>query len=147
MRVVDEVVLARLEAGNVDIHDGDLKLPPEGVTRKTIPYDLPYAVYYSSIGSDDRRRKSGRSARRSVFFSITYIGEDRNQAKALGERIRNLLVDQPIAVPGHRTWLCQLQESQRVRRDDEVMRPDGAPLFYGVDSYDIAITLPATPAP
>lgn len=144
MRAVDDVVLALLEAGGVDIHDSDLELPPEGVTRKVIPYPLPYAVYYSSIGTDDRRRKSGRSARRSVFLSITYIGADRNQAKWCGEKIRALLVDQPIAVPGHNTWLCQLQESQRVRRDDEVMRPDGSPLFYGVDSYDIAITLPRT---
>lgn len=144
MRAVDDVVLGLLEAGGVDIHDGDLELPPEGVTRKVVPYELPYAVYYSSIGSDDRRRKSGRSARRSVFFSITYIGEDRAQAKWLGEKIRGLLADRPIAVPGHRTWLCQLQESQRVRRDDEVMRPEGDPLFYGVDSYDIAVTLPPT---
>lgn len=141
MRVVDEVILARLAAADVDIHDGDLLLPEDGVERKIIPYDLPYAVYYSSIGDDDRPRLTGRRARRSVFFSITYVGEDRNQAKACGERIRAALQDKAIAVPGHRTWLCQLQESQRVRRDDEVMRPDGKPLFYGVDNYALPITL------
>lgn len=144
MRSVDDVVLALLEAGDVDIHDSDLALPEDGVGRKIVPYSLPYAVYYSSIGSDENRRKSGRSARRSVFFSITYVGADRNQTKACGERIRNLLSDRPIAIPGHRAWLCQLLSSERVRRDDEVVRPDGSPLFYGVDSYDIAVTLPRT---
>ena len=147
MRAVDDVLLARLEAAGIDLHDGEMELPEDGVARKLVPYDLPYAVYYSSIGDDDRPRKSGRRARRSVFFSITYVGADRNQAKACGERIRAELQDPLIEIPGHRSWLCQLQESQRVRRDDEVVRPDGSPLFYGVDNYALPVTLPAqTPA-
>lgn len=143
MRAVDDVVLARLEAAGVDIHDGEFELPPEGVERRVVAYDLPYAVYYSSVGDDDRRRLSGRNARRSVFFVIHFIGEDRNQAKWLGEKVRALLADQPIEVPGHKSWLCLLGTSQRVRRDSEVVRPDGSPLFIGIDDYSIAVTLPA----
>lgn len=145
MRVVDDVILARLAAAGVDVHDGEME-PDEDVARKVIPYDLPYAVYYSSVGDDDRPRLTGRRARRSVFFSITFVGGDRNQAKACGERIRASLQDRKIEVPGHQTWLCQLADpgggaSQRIRRDDEVVRPDGSPLFFGVDSYALPITL------
>lgn len=145
MRVVDDVVLARLNAiAGVEVHDGEMLLPDEGVSRLVIPYPLPYAVYYSSIGDDDKARLTGRRARRSVFFSIIYIGGDRAQAKWLGEKIRASLQDKNIPVTGHKVWLCQLQESQRVRRDDEVVRPDGLPLFYGVDNYQLPITLTHT---
>ena len=147
MRVVDKVILDRLNAiEGVVVHDGEMELTPDDVRRKIVSYDLPYAVYYSSVGDDDKPRKSGRRARRSVFFSITFVGGDRNQAKALGEKIRASLQDKPIAVPGHKSWLCRLADagggaSQRIRRDDEVMRPGGEPLFYGNDSYALPITL------
>lgn len=141
MRAVDDVVLDLLRGASVDIHDGEFLLSEPDTQRQVVPYETPYAVYYSSVGTDDRRRITGRSARRSVFFSITYIGGDRNQAKWLGEKIRDLLNDKPIVIPGHNSWLCQLQESQRVRRDDEVVRPGGKPLFYGVDNYALPITI------
>ena len=142
MRAVDNTVLARLNAiSGVVVHDGEMELPAVGVARSIVAYPLPYAVYYASIGDDDKPRLTGRRARRSVFFSIVYIGADRNQAKALGEKIRTSLQDKSIPVTGHNVWLCQLQESQRVRRDDEVVRPDGSPLFYGVDNYALPITL------
>lgn len=146
MRAVDEVILGVLVAGNVDIHDTEMVIPgdddPGGDgDPKVVTYDLPYAVYHSNVGDDDRPRLTGRRARRSVFFTITYVGIDRNQAKALGERIRSLLQDKPIAVPDRQTWLCQLLESQRVRADHEVVRPDGSSLFYGVDNYQLPITI------
>lgn len=141
MRAVDDVVLARLIGAGVDIHDGDLALDEDDGDKKVVTYDVPYAVYFSNVGDDDRPRLTGRRARRSVFFSITFVGVDRNQTKALGERIRAQLQDRKIEVPGHQTWLCQLQESQRIRRDDEVVRPDGSSLFYGVDNYALPITL------
>lgn len=142
MIAVDDVILARLAAAGVDIHDSELALDESDGDTKIVNYDLPYAVYYSNVGDDDRPRLSGRRARRSVFFSITFVGIDRQQTKWLGEKIRAALQDQPIAVEGHRTWLCQLQESQRIRRDDEAIRNDGSPLFYGVDNYALPITLP-----
>lgn len=147
MKAVDDVVLARLEAAGIDIHYGEFELPPEGVERKEVPYETPYAVYYSSVGDDDRRRYSGQNARRSVFFAIHYIGETPEQAKWLGEKIAGLLRDRQIDVPGHKAWRCLGGTSVRIRRDDEVVRPDGSPLFYGVDDYAIAVTLPATPIP
>lgn len=139
MRVVDDVLIPRIRATGVTLHDGNMTVATDGV--QVITYQLPYAVYYSSIGDDDNARLSGRRGRRSVFFQVTYVGIDRNQAKAAGEKIRAVLQDQRIPVPGHKTYLCRLEESQRIRRDDDAIRPDGKPLFYGVDQYAISITL------
>lgn len=142
MRIVDEAILTRLGAlDGFDMQDGELVLNDEDNNPKIVRYDLPYAVYASNIGDDDRPRLTGRRARRSVFFSILYVGNDRNQTKACGERIRDSLQDKVIPIPGHKTWLCRLEESQRVRRDDEAVRPDGSPLYYGVDNYALPITL------
>lgn len=139
MRVVDTVILAALEATGVDIHDGYVETTTGG--SNVVSYTLPYAVFYSSIGDDDNPRMSGRKGRRSVFFTVTYVGRDRNQAKWAGEKIRDALQGRRFTIPGHRSWLCDLEESQRIRRDDDAVRPDGSPLFYGVDNYAISITL------
>lgn len=158
MRIVDEAVFTRLEAaglyvpalhadeddpapapdGAVHIHDG---LVTTDTTSNVVTYKLPYGAYYSSIGDDDGPRLTGRKRRRSVFFSITYVGEDRNQAKWAGEKIRAALQGKRLVITGHRTWLCSVEESQRVRRDDDAIRPDGSPLFYGVDNYSLPIML------
>lgn len=138
MRVVDDAVLSAIRNAGITIHDGLVETSIDG---KVVNYDLPYAVYYSSVGDDDNRRMTGRKRRRSVFFSITYVGLDRRQAKWAGEKIRDAIADRRISVPGYRTWLCDLQESQRVRRDDDAIRPDGSPLYYGVDNYALSIVL------
>lgn len=142
MRAVDDVILARLAVlPGFDVHDSVMELNDTDGDPKIVSYPLPYAVYYSNVGDDDRPRLTGRRACRSVFFSITFVGIDRNQTKALGERIRDSLQDKVIPVPGHKAWLCRLEESQRIRRDDEAVRPDGSPLYYGVDNYALPITL------
>lgn len=145
MRVVDDAVLAALEATGVNIHDGlmlpDLAGNPDRPVK--ITYDLPYAVFYSNIGDDDDEnpRLIGRHTRRSVFFSLTIVGEDRWQVKWAGERIRTALQDTRLTIPGYRSWPIGLEESQRIRRDDDAIRSDGSPLFYGVDSYALSIAL------
>lgn len=137
MRVVDDVLLTVLAGMPFTVYDGLMETTR---TDNVVTYPMPYAVYYSSIGVDDNPRLSGRDGRRSVFFSITYVGLDRNQTKWAGEGIRGVLHKRRIVVPGHRTWLCKCEESQRVRRDDEAVRTDGSPLFYGVDNYALSIT-------
>ena len=142
MRVVDNAILAILDAAGVDIHDGEMELPDApDATRRVVSYPMPYAVYRSNVGLDDNRRLCGRSGRRSTFFTLTYVGLDRNQTKWLGEKIRDLLQEQNIPIPGHRAWFCRLEASQRIWRDDEAARPDGSPIYYGVDEYALSITL------
>lgn len=144
MRVVDEAILDRLNAAGLgfEVHDGFFKLERDPVTGALIvPYPVPYAVYYSSIGDDDNRRLSGDHARRSVFFSFTYVGLDRWQTKGAGERIRDELLSSRLVVPDYTVGRTELLESQRVRRDDEATREDGSPLFYGVDNYAVSLAL------
>lgn len=140
MRVVDDAVLARLAAVPFAVRDGFFDARPEG-GAVVVTYALPYAVYYSSIGDDDEdtRRLSAHIPRESVFFSITYVGLDRRQTKAAGERIRAQLRRWRPTVVGYRAEVVQLLESQRIRRDDEAIRPDGSPLFYGVDNYAVGV--------
>lgn len=161
MKIVDDAVFARLEAGGMwaeGLHaesgeeppDNDMLRVMDGLVEadnssKVVTFPLPYAVYYSSLGDDpptpENGRMSGQRGRRSVFFSVIYVGADRQSAKHAGQRIRDQLAGHRLAVPGHRTWLISVEESQRVRRDDDAIQPDGSPLFYGVDEYAVSITL------
>ena len=138
MRVVDTAVLATLKAANVNVMDGFVI--PVGVGTKVVDYPVPYAVYYSNTGDRDNPRLTGRGRRDDVFFSITYVGLNREQAKWCGEKVRAALVGKRLTISGRKTWLVRVVESQRVRRDDDAVRPDGAPLFYGVDNYSVAVT-------
>ena len=144
MRAVDDAVLAILRAavpplaGKERVHDG--YVPVDDADAKIVTATLPYLAYYSSLGDDSNRRVAGYNARRSVFFQVTYVGAVRSQAKWAGERQRAALADRLITIPGRKSWRCLLGESQRIRRDDDAARPDGSPLFYGVDLYSLAVT-------
>lgn len=154
MRAVDDVILARLgdlvagqkyryfrNAVGVTIHDGLFDARPDS-GLVVVSYPLPYAVFYSSVGDDDEvnaQRLSADITRDSVFFSFTYVGLDRNQAKWAGERIRAQMKRWRPTVAGYRTEIVRRLESQRVRIDDEAVRPDGSPLFYGVDNYAVGV--------
>jgi hypothetical protein len=142
MRAVDNAVLAamRTALGTTKVHDGLTAVRSEPGRPLVITYELPYAVFYSNVGDDHSPRLDGRTSRRSVFFSVNYVGLTRDQAKWAGEKIRDALEGRRLVVPGHRVWLVDIQESQRVRRDDDAIRPDGKPLFYGVDNYAVSIT-------
>lgn len=146
MRVVDEAVMGILRDRGLNVHDNYMQVDQtDAEGRAIVTYAMPYLVYSSALGDDDNRRLTGRQQRRSVPFYITYVGLDRNQTKWLGERLREVLQGQRLVVPGHRSWLCNLQESQRIWRDNDATRADGSPLFYGVDIYAVSITLkPAT---
>lgn len=144
MRVIDEVLLDVLAealppvGGESRVHDG--LVPVDDPDAKIISATLPYLAYYSSLGDDSNPRVAGYKARRSMFFQITYVGVDRNQAKWAGELQRAALADKVFTIPGRKSWRVLLGESQRIRRDEDAARPDGSPLFYGVDLYSLAVT-------
>lgn len=141
MRAVDTVVLARLAALPFDVHDGDYDGRPTAGPPYVVETALPYGMFYSSVGDDDEdtRRLSGLPSRDSVFWSITYVGLSREQAKYAGEKIRGRFRRWRPIVSGYRCELVQVLESQRVRRDDDAVNPDGKPLFYGVDNYAVGV--------
>lgn len=165
MRVVDKALLGEVGRGQDAEHPdrlalggligGDPNLPlwdemtsidPFTPGKVTVTYDVPFATYASAIGDDDPEtaRLSGRRMRLSVPFYLTYVGATRDQAKAAGERLRLKLVRTRLSIDDVRVWPITLEESQRVRRDDNVMRPDGSPLYYGIDQYAVSIMLTQT---
>lgn len=141
MRYVDTAILAHLRAAGLDVHDGEMEPPPRGEGVRVVKYPMPYVVYRSNVGDDDNRRLSGRSGRRSTMFTLTYVGTTPEQAKWTGEKCRDVLQEKRIPIVGRRAWLCRLEESQRIWRDDEAARPDGKPVYYGVDQYALSTTL------
>lgn len=160
MRWVDDQVLAVLNAVLPPIHPEDRPSDPpasrvmDGLVTadnetKIVTYPMPYCVYFSNVGLDlpEQMRLTARRIRRDVFVSIMYVGVDRNQAKWAGERIRDQLSGRRLTDPqGGRTRRIKNEASQRVRRDDDMIRPDGGPVFYGVDEYDLGVTLSHFPA-
>lgn len=140
MRAVDTAVLALLGATGVDVNDGFVDVERESGSPRVVTQRLPFLVYYSNLGHPDGPRLSGRNCRESVLFQVTYVGIDRNQAKAAGERQRAALEGKRLTIAGRKSWLIVLEESQRVRRDDDAIRADGSPLFYGVDVYTVSLT-------
>jgi hypothetical protein len=156
MRVVDDYLIGKHDSVSDElddtgylsslpfaIYDSQTSIDPMTVDKVVVTYPVPFATYSSSIGDDDLRRLSGLRVRRSVFFSFTYVGETRTQCKWAGEALRLKLEMHRPVLTGHRCWPIQLLVggSQRVRRDDAVMRPDGSPLFYGIDDYAVSITV------
>jgi hypothetical protein len=116
---------------------------PDDPGQGHLTYPVPFATY---IVVDRRRRPAATvraRVRRSVFFSFTYVGETRTQAKWAGELLRARLKNHRPVLLGHKCWPISILTggSQRVRRDDAVMRPDGSPLFYGIDDYAVSITI------
>lgn len=144
MRVVDDAIITALRAAGITVHDGDVPTERDG-TVVTAP--LPYLVYFSNVGDDveETMRIAGMRSARSVFFSWNCVGADRNQAKAVAERARDAVNDKRLVVPGWKVDLLKVETSQRVRRDDDAVRPDGAPLFYGVDEGSVVVRLKHQP--
>lgn len=163
MRVVDTALLGEVGRGQDSAHPdrkalggligGDANLPiwvgetgidPLTTTVVRVDFPVPFATYTSAVGDDDNMRLSGRRVRRSVPFYLIYVGSTLDQTKWAGERLRLKLERHRLAVSGLRSWPIRLEESQRVRRDDNVMRPDGSPLWYGIDSYAVSIMFTQT---
>ena len=150
MQAVDDVWLGLLEQiippapspstglSETRVHHG---LVVADNSTKVVSYALPYVVYSSNYGSEETRRLAGRRTRRSVFMSLMFVGESPEQVKWAQQRVRDSFADRRIEIPGHKTWPVELMASQRIRRDDDALRPDGSPLFYAVDEYDHGLTL------
>lgn len=159
MRAVDDYLIGRhdpvtnaldgtgyLSSLPFALYDDQTGIDPMTPDKVTVTYPVPFATYSSSVGDDDNRRLSGRRGRRSVFFSFVYVGETREQTKAAGELLRAKLERHRPVLTEYRCWPISLLTggSQRIRRDDAVMRPDGSPLYYGIDDFAVSLALHPT---
>ena len=142
----DRLALGGVIGGDSHLHVwvGQTGIDLLSTVKHTITYDVPFAYYTSAVGDDDNPRLTGRKVRRSVPFYLTYVGATLEQTKAAGERLRLKLQRHRLVIPDVRSWPIQLEVSQRVRRDDNVMRPDGSPLYYGTDEYAVSIMFTQT---
>lgn len=136
MRVVDNAIIARIQGAGLTVHDGIVTVDTK--TKKVL-YTLPFVVYYGSLGIEEAPRLSGRRRQRTVGFMATYVGESREQAKWAGEKVRGALSGVRLSIPGYKVGLIELVTSPWVWRDDDMLRPDGQPVFYGRDTYEVPI--------
>ena len=104
-------------------------------TAKVISIPLPYVVLFSTPGYDNDARQSGQVAGRVVEFSITGVGETREQAKWVLDKARTALSRQRL----NGNLIIRADDNQFVRRDDDYTRPGGGPLFYGIDRYGVVV--------
>lgn len=155
MHEVDRAIIAAVAAQGVDMHEGDVPTEQDAMNPdvRVITVGFPYAVLFSNFGDDNAPRLSGRSSQRSVFFQVTYVGLSMDQAKWVGRRQRAALGDKRLTVyrddpatgeqttATYRTGLISVDESQRVRADHEATDPEGQPVFFGVDTYSMNVSL------
>jgi hypothetical protein len=131
------------------IYEAIAGVDPMSDEKQTLSYPVPFATYTSSIGADDNPRLTGRKTRRSVFLVFTYAGVTSKQAKWAGQRIRLKLERHRPVIPGYRAWPIagEIDGSDRIRPDFNVLRPDGSALYYGIDRYAVSIVLTETGVP
>lgn len=135
MRVLDEAVLAMLNGGeNLNVHDGEA---PADVEAKVVSVALPYVVYIPESPIDGPALYDGSTTARDMEFDVMYVGADRNQAKAAGERAESRI---RRLSPGVRFGIVRKVDASGVRRDPTYTRPGGKPLFYGVDRYAVTVS-------
>jgi len=156
VETIDDVILAILAGDKLDtgemgplgvaVFDGEqrpfLTDPPGDPNGKAVvTYALPYAVYNSNVGLPFNRRLAGRETRNSTFCAIQFVGGSRWQAKWAGQQIRDALSGRRLTVAGLKTGLISVEASPRIWRSDDAIRPDGAPVYYGVDEYAVGASV------
>jgi len=148
VETIDDVILeilagAELSTGEpgplgVAIFDGEQKPFLEDAEGKAVvTYNLPYAVYTANVGLPFNLRLSGRHTRNSTFCAIQFVGGSRWQAKWAGQAIRDALAGRRLQVDDLPTGLISVETSPRIWRSDDAIRPDGSPVYYGVDEYAV----------
>lgn len=134
----DAAILDALAAvPNLRVFDGYVTDSDEA--EKTISAPLPYVVYYTltdeNVGDTLGAVTVGA---RLHGFQINYVGATAEQARAVRDRVRGALDRAWVTMPaGDRLVRRDDDDSQAIRRDDAWTRPDGGPLFYGVDRYRV----------
>lgn len=136
----DTVVLALLRAlsPGVDVYDSHVT-DSDGVTM-TVSAPLPYVVFWGGYDESSHGDSlAGTSGAYLTEFRITAVGESREQAKLVGERVKAALNRVRVTFAAGSRFVRCTDNSGGVTRDDTWTRPGGAPLFSGVDQYEVLI--------
>lgn len=135
----DAAVLAVLEAiPNLTVYDSNVT--DSDPAAKVITAALPYVVFWGGYDDDAPGDSlAGTSGAHMTDFRITFVGETRHQAKLTGERAKAALNRVFVTFPTGPRFVRCADNSGGVVRDDTWTRPGGAPLFSGVDQYEVLI--------
>lgn len=160
MQEVDAAIIAAVEAEGLPLYDANVPTDQENDTHATgdtdepriVTVELPYAVLFSNFGDDNAPRLGGRTSQRSKFFQINSVGGTPEQAQWAAARVRQALKDRrlvvfvpdpatlaPTDVP-YRMGRISVDESQRMRRDDNTATPDGNPVFFLTDIFSVRVS-------
>lgn len=124
-RPLTKAVLAALRATWSRVGEG---VAPDDAT-------LPYAVLYASGPGPLGGPVSDPHADGSPLLQLTCVGGTSEQAEALADRLRPVLLTRPT-VTGQRVMQVILETSQPVRRDDSTSPPE----YYAADQVRVLIT-------
>lgn len=132
-RPLSVVLLAALQSAWALVGDG---VAPEGVTYNNDGLLVaPYAVLYRGGPGVLDGPVSDPHADGQPLYQLTCVGRDPNQAEALADRLRPVLLARH-AVTGLVVMQAVLETSQPVRRDDSTTPP----LFYLADQVRYLLT-------
>lgn len=142
--IVDDEILTLLAVSPFHLYDPSVTAtvnaifdgyPEADETEKVISIPLPYLVYVTTPGYDNDPRQCGDVGGRVLEFQVTAVGRSQRQAKWALDHAREALSRKRLG----RALIVRSEDNLYVRRDDEFTRPDGGPLFLGVDRYAVAI--------
>lgn len=129
----DDELLAMLKTvPHLNVWDGDVDADK---TTKVIAVPLPYVAFYSTPGYDRDERAGGQVGGRVLEFDIHGVGENRAQAKAALDKARGVLSRKFL----NGNIIIRSAANLPVDKEPTYTRPGGAPLFFGVDRYSVAI--------
>lgn len=133
-----DVILTVLRSvANLDVYDGHVT-DSDG-NAKTISAPLPYAVFYSLTRVPTGDSLAGSASARLQTFQVSFVGETRAQAELVSIDTRAALDRRFVQFVDREAFVRLNDDSLDATRDDTWTRPDGGPLFYGADRYDVAI--------
>lgn len=126
-------VVARLqEPTNLNVHVGHVT--DSDAEAKTVSAQLPYVRINAGIGFKPSERAGGRAGS-ALRFTISYTGASEDQTRAVAHAVRAWM--KATVTADGRDYRIRLDESEEVliTVDPTWNRPDGGPLYYGIDDY------------
>jgi hypothetical protein len=130
---VDAALLTRLRTGSGK-QIGDAKSPyPVGTTPA-----YPYGIQYPIPGGDRDGPISDPHADLILVYQVTCVGQQREQARWLADRIINdLLFGAVLVVVGAKVTFVELEVNPGVERDDTT---GGPPLYVATPRFRLSLT-------
>lgn len=135
----DTTVLALLNAiPNLNVWDGHVE--DSDADLKVISADLPYVVFWGGYDDDvPGDSLAGTSGAHLTDWRITGVGSTREQARWAMEQAKTALNRKRVTFTAGSRFVRCTSNSGGVTRDDTWTRPGGAPLFSGIDQYEVLI--------